>query len=116
MTTSAQYQHKLSELDLAPLSQPLSADTRPALETLQGQLRQIEQDINRELHLLRTQFQSRIDSVLNPNSQTGSGRKRTEQVERLERERDAKIAPFQAVRDSVTDLLQKVEAALTAAG
>lgn len=124
MTTPAQYQHKLSELDLTALDQPLTNETQPKLEELRNQLHQIEQDINREIHIIRSQYQPRIDSVnrggssrvLTSNKQVSSGRKRAEELERLERERDDKIAPYQAVKDSVMDLLHKVEDALIAAG
>ncbi len=124
MTTPAQYQHKLAELDLTALDQPLSNETQPKLEELRNQLHQYEQDVNREMHIIRTQYQPRIDSVnrggssrvLTSNKQVSSGRKRAEELERLERERDEKIAPYQAVKDNLMDLLHKVEDALIAAG
>ncbi len=124
MTTPAQYQHRLSELDVTALDQPLTNETQPKLEELRDHLHQMEQDINREIHIIRTQYQPRIDGVnrggssrvLTSNKQVSSGRKRAEELERLEQERDGKIAPFQAVKDNVMDLLQKVDQALIAAG
>jgi hypothetical protein len=123
MTTPSQYQHRLSELDFSALDQPLTDETMTGLETLQNQLALLEQDINREIHIIRNQYQSRIDSVnrgsssrvLTSNKQASSGRKRADELGRLENERDEKISPFQAVKDSVMDYLQRVEAAKTAA-
>jgi hypothetical protein len=123
MTTAAQYQHRLSELDFSALDQPLTNETMTGLETLQNHLAQLEQDINREIHIIRNQYQTRIDSVnrgsssriLTSNKQATSGAKRADELGRLENERDEKIAPFQATKDSVLDYQQRVEAAKTAA-
>lgn len=123
MTTPGQYQHKLSEFDLTPLDQPLSDATRPALEQLQAAVRQIEGDINREIHVIRNQYQTRINSVnrgggsqvLVSNRAVSSDRHRADQINRLETEMDEKIGPYQEVKSQAADLLAKVEAALTGA-
>jgi len=114
MTTAAQYQHKIQELDLDALKS--GADSQ-AVQATGDTLRQIEQDIQREIRVIQIQYQSRIDAanrggssqIMVSNRQTGSERRRAEQVEKLEAERDAKIRPYQEILDQVTEHLRELD-------
>lgn len=118
MITPAQYEHKLSEMDFGILDRPGAA--REDLQTLNGQLREMVQDINREVQVLRAQYQARISSanaggtsrVLVSNKQSASERRRSEQVERLQNERDAKIQPYLDVREKLEGYLSRLETLL----
>ena len=114
MTTATQYHYKIQELDVDALKS--GADSQ-AVQAAGDALRQIEQDIQREIRVIQIQYQSRIDAAdrggssqsMASNRQTGSERRRAEQVEKLEAERDAKLQPYQEVLDQVTEHLRGLE-------
>lgn len=114
MITPTQFQHRISEIDLSALQQPGS----DRLQELENQLRQIEQDINREIHVIRSEYKPRVDTAsrggvsrVNISNRHASDRYRAEEVTRLEAERDAKIVPLQEVKQKVDELLAQVETA-----
>jgi hypothetical protein len=114
MITAVQFQHRISEIDLSALQQPGS----DRLQELENQLRQIEQDINREIHVIRSEYKPRIDTASRGgvsrvvvSNRHASDRYRAEEVTRLETERDEKIAPLQEVKQKVDGLLEQVETA-----
>lgn len=114
MITAAQYQYKIQELNLDALKS--GADSEAA-QAAGDALRQMEQDIQREIRVIQIQYQSRIDAanrggssqIMVSNRQTGSERRRAEQVEKLETERDSKIQPYQEVLDQVMEHLHGLE-------
>lgn len=114
MTTAAQYQHKIEELNLAELKGGTDSE---AVQTAGNALRQMEQDIQREIRVIQMQYQSRIDAanrggssqILVANRQTGSERHRADQVEKLETERDAKLQPYQEILEQVLEHIRTLE-------
>ena len=114
MTTPVQFQHKLEELNLDQLKTGADSD---ALQAAENELRQMEQDIQREIRVIQVQYQTRIDGanrgggsqVLVSNRQAGSERRRAEQVEKLEAERDGKLQPFQEVLEKVVEHIRALE-------
>lgn len=114
MTTAAQYQYKIQELDLDAVKS--GADSQ-AVQTAADTLRQMEQDIQREIRVIQMQYQSRIDAanrggssqIMVSNRQAGSERRRADQVEKLESERDAKLQPYQEVLDQIAEHIRGLE-------
>lgn len=111
MTTPAQYEHRLAEMNLDDLT------GSEALGAAEADLRQLEQDIQRDIRVIQAQYQSRItganrgggSQVMVTNRQSASDRRRADQVEKLEAERDGKIQPFQQVLDQVMERQRALE-------
>ena len=128
MTTPAQYQHQLSGFNVDILDKPLTSKVDaqaalPEIVALQNNLLEIEQGINLEMHVMRTQYQTKIAGAEAGNSsrimvsakrRVGSSQRAGEEV-RFAAERDKKLAPYHEVKDKVAELLAKVVAARAAA-
>jgi len=128
MITAAQYQHQLSELSLDILDMALTSKTEaqealPKIIAVQNQLQQIEQGINLELHVMRSQYQARIAGaeaggssriMVSAKRRIGSSQRANEEA-RLTAERDEKVAPFQDLKSKVAELLVKAGGARDAA-
>lgn len=114
MTTPVQFQRKLAELNLDALKDSAGGE---AAQTAENELRQMEQDIQREMRVIQMQYQTRIDGanrgggsrVLVSNRQAGSERHRADQVGKLETERDGKLQPFQEVLEQVVQHIRALE-------
>lgn len=118
MAHAGQYQHKLNDIQTA-----LSEAGSDAAALL-NQLRQLREDINREMITLRAQYHSRISSasagtgssrVLTSNRQAASGGRRVEQVAKLEEERDAKLEPYLEIKTKIEEVLAQIEGGKSAA-
>jgi len=114
MATAVQIQHRLSELESA------GGEVAERQETL----RQLLEEVNREIVALRAQYHTRLLSansgaggsrVLTSNKRAASGGRRAEDVARLEEERDAKMAPFQEIKTSIEEALARLEPGQAAA-
>ncbi|HEY9089029.1 MAG TPA: hypothetical protein VIO36_12730 [Anaerolineaceae bacterium] len=111
MTTPAQFEHRLAEMNIDTLT------GSEALQAAEDELRLMEQDIQREIRVIQLQYQSRItganrggsSQVLVSNRQAASERRRADQVEKLEAERDGKVQPYQQVLDAVVERLRALE-------
>ena len=128
MTTPAQYRHQLSALDFNILDKPLTGKAEaeaalPAILALQNHLLQIEQGINMELHVIRNQYQAKLSAaeagssgriMVSARRRVGSSQRANEEAH-LNTERDEKIAPYQEIKNTMADLLGRVEAARSAA-
>jgi hypothetical protein len=128
MTTPAQYQHQLSGFNYEILEKPLTSKVDaqaalPEIMTLKNSLLQLEQGINLDMHIMRTQYQSKLAGAEAGNSsrimvsakrRVGSNQRAGEEV-RLATERDKKMAPYQEIKSRLAELLAKVESARTAA-
>ncbi len=105
MTTANQFQHRLDTIQLP------DAAGQEEIAGLQNELRQLLEDINREIQVIRGQYNPRIASANAGalNRQGGSARHRADEVERLETERDQKIQPYVEVREKTEALLARVD-------
>jgi hypothetical protein len=128
MITPAQYQHQLADLKIDILDKPLTSkvDAQAALteiNALKDHLLQMEQSLNLDLHVLRSQFQARraaaeagsSSRIMVSAKHRVGGSQRVDEENKLAAERDEKLAPFQELKSQVTELLDKVEAARSAA-
>lgn len=125
MITAAQYQHQLAGLSLEVLDQPLTSkadaqEALPKIVAIQDQLQQIEQGINLDLHVMRSQYQARIASaeagggssrIMVSAKRRMGGSQRAGEEARLTAERDEKVAPYQDLKTKVVEILVKVGAA-----
>lgn len=104
MTTANQFQHRLDAIQLP------DAAGQEEIAGLQNELRQLLEDINREMQVIRGQYNPRIAAAnAGALNRQGSPRHRADEVERLETERDQKIQPFVEVREKVEALLARVD-------
>lgn len=98
MATAAQFQHRLDEIKLE--------DTQGA----QSALRQILEDLNREIQVIRGQYNPRIAAAeAGALGRQSSNRQRVIEMEKLETERDQKLQPFQEMKEKVETLLAQGE-------
>lgn len=119
MKTAAQFQHSLDELKLDHLSKEGSKPKKGEVEKAVQQLQLLERDLNQEIHLLRSQYQARLaramggttGRVLISNKRRVGGSLRAEEEARITSERDAKLAPYQKVKEAITGWLEKLEKA-----
>jgi hypothetical protein len=128
MITPAQYQHQLADLKLDILDRSLTSkvDAQAALteiNDLKDHLLQMEQSLNLELHVMRSQYQARkaaaeagsSSRIMVSAKRRVGGSQRAGEENKLAAERGEKLAPFQELKSQVTELLAKVEAARSAA-
>lgn len=116
MKTPAQYQHEVDDLDLDGIlhTEGVTGDqaqqTLETLRAIQEKLRQMETNLNLEIHALRAQYQGRA-AALNVQNARRSGRKSAEDGQRLEDERESKLTPYEEVRKKIEEALQRVDQA-----
>lgn len=112
MKTPAQYQHDLAALDVEGfktdgLSEAEAAQSLERVKDVEEKLKQIDNALRLDIHALRSQFQGRMTS-LNVANQHKGGKSRGEEEERLQEERDSKLAPYEEMKKRVEELLEKI--------
>jgi conjugal transfer/entry exclusion protein len=124
MTTLVQYQHQVDELKLEniPLKGVSPDQARESLEKLmdlQKHAQEVERAVKLDLQMIRTQYQSRIAATSAGNSSLVNisekhrvgGKMRAGEVEKVNAERDSKIAPLEQVEKQLEEILAKVSVA-----
>ncbi len=118
MKTAAQYQHIFSEINTDTL---LAEGTNASAEVLQAALdalQRLEADITLDMQILRVQYQARLaramggttGRVLQSNKRRVGGSLRAEEEERIRTERDARLGPYQQVKEAIDTALEKLSA------
>jgi len=127
MTTPAQYRHQIEQLDLDSirlegLTPEEAQRSLDAVADLQAHAQEIERAIHLDIQVIRTQFQ-RLEraasaGVSNQSNLTSkrrmSSRVRDEEVAKVDTERDARLAPYEEVRQEIEKLLASAGSARTA--
>lgn len=112
MRSPAQYEHEVAELKSEEiktdgLSEAEARQTLEKVTQLHEKLRQVENNLNLDLHALRSQFQGR-SAAMNLQNQRKSGKAKMEE-QRLEDERTAKLAPYEEVKNQIVSMLEALE-------
>lgn len=122
MTTPAQYQHQLEELkarsipteDLTPAKAKTSLQ---AVKDLISHAQEIERALNLDMHVIRTQFRSRSAAasaglssrVMVSHKNRPGSKDRADEVELINTERDAKLAPYEEVKKALEEYLASLD-------
>lgn len=108
MKTPLQYKNLINELDLDQIKTENidPADVKQSISHLmeiQNQLKNTEISLNMDIHALRSQYQGRIKSLsINPHHKP-----RVEEEQRVQDERDAKLAPYEEVKNQIQTLIEE---------
>ncbi len=113
MKTPAQYQHEVSEVSAEKIkTDGLSeSEARQDLDKVNQaleKLTEIENGLNLDLHALRAQYQGRA-AALKMQAGRHAGKSHVEEEQRLEDERQGKLAPYEEVKKQIEQLRQKLE-------
>ena len=115
MKTPIQYKNQLGELglDQIKIDGLTGAETQKVagrLTEIQTHLKDLETSLNMDMHALRSQFQGRIGALKIATHH----KSRIEEEQRVEEERDAKLAPYEEVKSELLALLVALEEKRTA--
>ncbi len=110
MKTPHQYQSQLTEYDLDQikvegLSKSQAQKELARLSEIQSHLRDMETSLNMDIHALRSQFQGRIAAL----SITTHHKSKIEEEQRVEEERNTKLAPYEQVKSQIQGMLATLE-------
>jgi len=121
MTTPAQYQHQLSELQLdeSPTEGLTPAQAQEKLALLletEKKLQEIERAINLDIQVVRSRYHARAAAtmagsssrVLESNKHRVGSQARAEETEKLNAERDSKLTPLEEVKKQADEMLAKL--------
>jgi hypothetical protein len=105
MKTLAQYQHEFTELKLEELGPETSAEQTAQVE---ARLKEIENSLSLDIHALKAQFQGRAVSLAGQMSRR-SGKAHSEEEQRLDSERNARLKPLQDLHEQMQTWIEKLE-------
>jgi hypothetical protein len=109
MKTPQQFKNIINDLDLSQIRTenltPEEAKQNLArLAEMHMQMREMEVNLNLEIHALRSQYQGRMAAVgINPRRHA-----RMENERHIEEERDSRLAPYEEVRDQVRSMMAEL--------
>lgn len=122
MTTPAQYRHQLDEISSGqiPTENLTPVQVKENLAKLAGlvsQAQELERALNLDLQVLRTQYRSRaaaassgLSSRVRVSNRNRPGSKdRAEEVEHITAERDARLAPYEEVKQDLEKFLASLD-------
>jgi len=110
MKTPIQYKNQLAGLSLDQVktegaTQDEAQKSLARLDEIHAHVRDLEVSLNLDIHALRSQYQGRIASLsINPHHKP-----RVEEEQRVEEERDNKLAPYEAVKTQIHELLAELD-------
>ncbi len=110
MKTPIQYKNQLADLvvDQIKTDGVTPDEAKKSLDRLaeiHARIRDLDVSLNLDIHALRSQYQGRIAALsINPH-----GKPRIEEEQRVEEERDHKLAPYDAVRIQLHELMTAVD-------
>jgi hypothetical protein len=122
MTTPAQYHHQLTELSETTFSTDdlTPAKAKASLAKLAEQIQnaqEVERALNLDMQVIRTQFRSRAAAassglssrIMVSNRNRPGSKDRAGEVDQINSERDAKLAPYEEVKKQVEEYLASLD-------
>jgi hypothetical protein len=113
MKTSAQYQHMVAEIHLDEIksegiSPAEAGEFLSKLETAHNQLLEVERSLNLDLRAFNAQYQGRMASSLRDIT-SHHGKNRVEEEQRIQDERESKLAPYEDIKKQIAQMLSQVD-------